>query len=117
MILVNNEAYYIDMDVLDEMINGADSLAGGYIEESRTTLQYDENGELLGKTVEENKTYKPREMDGFKYGFYMNLIEIVTSYGIENEDKMLPSNDVESLPSNILLAFNTLMHKQIIKRI
>lgn len=116
MILSNGEAYYIDVDVLDGIINGDEGLAGGYIEESSTITQTDENGKVYNTTTEVNKSYKPREVDGFKYALYMNLLELVTSHGAENEDKMLPT-DMESLPSNILLAFNTLMHKQIIKRI
>jgi hypothetical protein len=116
MITVNGESFYIDVDVLDQILNDDETLKAGYTTNTKTVSTYKGDGSVEGTIIEDEKVYKPREVDGFKYELYMNLIQMVLQTPLENEDSQLPM-DWESVPQNVLLAFNTLMHKQIIKRI
>lgn len=118
MIAINGVNYYIDVDVLDEELNGDDSLSAGHTSDKKTTTFYDySNGKKpLTKTVEENEIYKPREVDGLKYELYLNMVRTIMEVQVENEDPGMPFN-FDNAPVNFTIAFNTLKYKKILKEI
>lgn len=120
-----NEYYYIDMDVLGELIKGAPNsgLEEGFINESETTTETDAQGNKH-IVVKETKVYKPREVDGLRYEMYTNLIRIVLESvspafigEMTNDDTNLPmqQNEVDSPLVHIVV--NTLIKQNIIKKI
>lgn len=116
MIPINGENYYIDVDVLNDILYADSASSDETFEDKRKTENFDENGDSQGYVVDTSSIYKPREVDAFKYEMYMSLIGAVLMAPMEREDGMLPLN-FNDATINFTIAFNTLLFKKIIKKL
>lgn len=116
MIIIQDEYYYIDFDAASEAVSGT-SFEEKYLDEVKTTEEFDKQDVLLSRTVETNRTFKPREVDGLKYGLLQEFISVVMNTELEFDDALKKHINIEQAPANYIIAFNSLLKLNVLKKI
>lgn len=116
MIKIDDEYYYIDLDALSTQLEKDDTLKEGTITETDTVTQYDADDVQISKEVTVSSRHKPKEVDAFKYQLIAQMIEILLHTELEfSQSKMKAS--ISQAPANYIVAFNTLLKLNVLKKI
>lgn len=116
MIKIDKEYYYLDLDAMSDELEKDDSLKAGTMTNTETTVVYGGNNEIESKTIVTNEIPKPKEVDGFKYELLREMIAIVLNVEMEFDNSKMVSSFNEA-PTNFIIAFNTLLKLDILKKI
>jgi hypothetical protein len=116
MIKIDGEYYYMDLDALSECLESDDNLAEGTIKETETTTWYDEQNEMQSKEVKVIDRHKPKEVDGFKFQFLTQMIDLILHTDLEFDESTMKAS-FSKAPTNYLVAFNTLLKLKILKKL
>lgn len=119
MIKIDKEYYYLDLDAMSDELEKDDSLKAGTMTNTETTVvKAGKAGkdEILSTTIVTNEIPKPKEVDGFKYELLREMIAIVLNTEMEFDNSKMVSSFNEA-PTNFIIAFNTLLKLDILKKI
>lgn len=102
---------YIDLDRMSNVIT--DNLDDQSID-IETTKEYDDQDNVINKVVREIKNNKGRQVDALKYEQLIGMVNMVLNYQDEFDDTLGFERNLNKLPINIRIAFNTLLRYDIL---
>jgi hypothetical protein len=108
--------YYVDFDALDGLLDIDKKNTKKNIIETETIISYDNENNIIGKTVTKRENERNKEINLASYETLRLLMEVVFSYQNEDMDDTLGAE--RALGSSTLpfkLSFNTLVKYGIIK--
>ncbi|NIQ16122.1 MAG: hypothetical protein GTO02_17540 [Candidatus Dadabacteria bacterium] len=117
MIQFGEKTYYIDLEVIDKLVDNDESLAAQNLSELQTVEFYDEKGQLTGKEVTTRTYAKGKEIDASKYGTIMGFVETVMNYDDEIDETLGIERGLNASPLSFKIAFNTLLRYNILKEL
>jgi len=117
MLEIGDKMYYIDLKVIDDLVDNDESLKAQEIEETEVREIFDKDGNADGKEVISKKYSKGKEIDASKYSTIMLFIDSVMAYNEEIDDTLGFDRGMNKAPISFKVAFNTLLFYKILKEI
>lgn len=114
MIDLGGIIYILDLDALSKVLSAEDN-GDGKISETKTTSNYDNNGEPISVTVSKTEHEKAKEIDGPKYEVIRMCLEIVLMFNEELDETLGTERALKGTPIPFKIAFNTLSNYGILK--
>jgi|LauGreDrversion4_2_1035121.scaffolds.fasta_scaffold244807_2 hypothetical protein len=108
--------YYVDFEALDNLLAIDKKNTKKMVIETETITSYDNENNVIGKTVTKRENERNKEIDLASYETLRLLMEVVFSYQNDDMDDTLGAQralDSSTLPFK--LSFNTLIKYGIIK--
>lgn len=117
MIKIDDTYYYVDLEAISEVLEKDESLGAGYVEGEELVEFYDEEGKLTSTQRHSSRQFKPKEIDGNKAGMINAMVEVLLNEPLEFSQSNMKMTPLNQAPSNFILAFNSLLKLNILKKI
>jgi hypothetical protein len=116
---IGNTVYYLDLSEMSKAITltSDDNLKSQDKEHKVTVMNLDSIGTIIGSTITTTFEPKTREVDLTKYEMVKIMIDVVMSEFEEDDDTLGAKRALNSAPFPYKVAFNTLLHYNILKEV
>ena len=117
MIQIGEKTYYIDIDVMAEVLTSEESLKNKRMIETETIKKLGVDGEVISTEIRTKEYDKPKEYDGSKYDVIRIALEVILSYHEEIDDTLGAARGLGKTSVPFKISMNTLIKYGILKEI